>query len=56
MKWLTFIMLMFSFLEDSSSSVISEDQTENVTKDDNSHLKDLHSYVTDCEENLSKHK
>ncbi|KAL9984828.1 hypothetical protein ACROYT_G007164 [Oculina patagonica] len=42
--------------EDSSSSVISEDQTENVTKDDNSHLKDLHSYVTDCEENLSKHK
>lgn len=47
---------MLSLLEDSSSSVISEDQAENVAKDDNGHLKDLHSYVTDCEENLSKHK
>ena len=50
------LQFTFPFLEDSPSAVITEDQAENVVKEDNSHLKDLHSYVTDCEENLSKHK
>ena len=50
------LQFTFSFLEDSSSAIITEDQAENVVKEDNSHLKDLHGYVTDCEENLSKHK
>lgn len=47
---------MFSFLVDSFPLVESEDQVQNATRDDNSHLKDLYSFVTGCEEHLSKHK
>ena len=46
---------MFSFVVDSSAAE-SEDGVQNVTRDDDSHLKDLYSFVTGCEEHLSKHK
>ena len=47
---------MLSFLVDSSPLVESDDQVQNAKRDDESHLKDLHSFVTGCEEYLSKHK
>ena len=49
-------LLIFSLPEDSSMLVTPENEAEHVIKEDNSHLKELHSYVTGCEENLTKHK
>ena len=44
------------FVEDSCQILASEDQAEDSMEDDSSHLQKLHSYVTECEENLTKHK
>lgn len=47
---------IFFFVEDSCQISASEDQAEDSIEDDSSHLQKLHSYVTECEENLTKHK
>lgn len=39
-----------------SLPVTPENEERNEIKEDDSHLKELHSYVTGCEENLTKHK
>ena len=44
------------FVEDGCQILASEDQAEDSMEDDSSHLQQLHSYVTECEENLTKHK
>lgn len=49
-------LLSFFFVEDSCQISASEDQAEDSIEDDSSHLQKLHSYVTECEENLTKHK
>lgn len=48
--------VVFFFVEDSCQISASEDQAEDSIEDDSSHLQKLHSYVTECEENLTKHK
>ena len=49
-------VVVFFFVEDSCQISASEDQAEDSIEDDSSHLQKLHSYVTECEENLTKHK
>ena len=44
------------FIEAMSLPVTPENEERNEIKEDDSHLKELHSYVTGCEENLAKHK
>ena len=39
-----------------SLPVTPENEERNEIKEDDSHLKELHCYVTGCEENLAKHK
>ena len=53
---ITSINLLSFFAEDSFQILASEDQAEDSMEDDSSHLQKLHSYVTECEENLTKHK
>lgn len=53
---ITSINLLSFFVEDSCQISASEDQAEDSIEDDSSHLQKLHSYVTECEENLTKHK